>query len=93
MQYSSPFGSRITYDIDYEDPWTALANAIILCAVDDYLYPERVSTDPNYRYTDRCKAYVRGDVEKFIKSDWFLLLTDIDPDVFIETLKGACENV
>lgn len=89
MQYSTPFGSKITYDIDYENPWQALANAIILNAVDDYQHPERISTDPSYRYSDRCKAYVRGEVEKFIKSDWFLLLTDIDPDVFIEKLKRS----
>ena len=84
MQYSTPFGSKITYDIDYENPWQALANAIILNAVDDYQHPERISTDPSYRYSDRCKAYVRGEVEKFIKSDWFLLLTEIDPDIFLE---------
>jgi len=89
MQYSTPFGSKITYDIDYENPWQALANAIILNAVDDYQHPERISTDPSYRYSDRCKAYVRGEVEKFIKSDWFLLLTDIDPDVFLEKLKRS----
>lgn len=89
MQYSTPFGSKITYDIDYENPWQALANAIILNAVDDYQHPERISTDPSYRYSDRCKAYVRGEVKKFIKSDWFLLLTDIDPDVFIEKLKRS----
>lgn len=89
MQYSAPFSSKITYDIDYENPWKALANAIILNAVDDYMYPERISTDPNYRYSDECKAYVRGEVEEFIKSDWFLLLTDIDPDVFLEKLKRS----
>jgi len=89
MQYSTPFGSKITYDIDYENPWQALANAIILNAVDDYQHPERTSTDLSHRYSDRCKAYVRGEVEKFIKSDWFLLLTDIDPDVFIEKLKRS----
>ncbi len=89
MQYSTPFGSKTTYDIDYENPWQALANAIILCAIDDYMHPERVSTDPVYRYSDRCKAYVRSEVENFINSDWFTLLTDIEPAVIIEKLKRS----
>ena len=89
MQYSSPFGSKTTSDIDYENPWQALANAIILCAIDDYMHPERVSTDPEYRYSDRCKAYVRSEVESFINSDWYLLLTDIEPSVIIEKLKRS----
>ena len=93
MQYSTPFGSKITYDIDYEDPWTALANAIILCAVDDYLHPERVSTDPNYRYSDRCKAYVREEVERFIRSEWFQLLTTLDPELLIEKLREEQRHV
>lgn len=89
MQYSTPFGSKKTYDIDYENPWQALANAIILCAIEDYMHPERVSTDPEYRYSDRCKAYVRTEVEGFINSDWYLLLTDIEPSVIIEKLKRS----
>lgn len=89
MQYSSPFSSKTTYDIDYENPWKALANAVILCAIDDYLHPERVSTDTGFRYTDRCKAYVRSEVESFINSDWYLLLTDIEPTIIIEKLKRS----
>lgn len=93
MQYSSPFGSKITYDIDYEDPWQALANAIVLCAVDDYRHPERVSTDPQYRYSDRCRKYVRAEVERFINSDWFCLLTEIDPELLIDKLREEQRHV
>jgi beta-mannosidase len=43
----------------------------------------------SYPHSDELQNELKSEVEKFIKSDWFLLLTDIDPDVFLEKLKRS----
>lgn len=63
--------------IDSHDPWENLANAIILQAANDYLAsPEK-----------RKREYVHLDeVINFFHSDWFGILTQIDPDYLLEQL-------
>lgn len=53
-----------------------LAAAIVKRAVDDYIY------FPN------CRA----EVIRFIKSDWFIMLSDLYPDVLIDRLKKIAQN-
>lgn len=66
-----------------QDAYTRLANAIILQAVKDY--------------RDANKKLVRGKVNKdaeiekkevlgFFRSDWFIALTEIDPEMLIRKL-------
>ena len=50
-----------------------LANAIILKAVDDYRKTEVASE--------------KTSIIRFFRSDWFSVLTDLDPEVLIEKLK------
>jgi hypothetical protein len=52
-------------------PYRALADAIILKAVDDY----------------RKHKELRGSIAKFFKSDWFKVLTDIDGEHLLKKLK------
>ena len=55
------------------DPYECLANAIILSAVEDY------------RLTDNKKAM--EEIERFFLSDWFMVLTPIDPEMLLAKLR------
>jgi len=66
-----------------EDPYTGLANAIILQAVKDY-------RDANKRLS-RGRANKDAEIKKqeilnFFRSDWFGVLTEIDPEMLIRKL-------
>lgn len=53
-----------------------LSAAIIKRAIDDY------------KLYPKCRA----EVIRFIKSDWFAVLSDLDPDVLIDKLKKIAQN-
>jgi len=55
------------------DPYENLANAIILQAVKDY------------RLTDNESEL--QEIERFFHSDWFSVLTSLDPDLLIKKLR------
>ncbi len=55
------------------DPYENLANAIILQAVKDY------------RLTDNESEL--KEIERFFRSDWFSVLTSLDPDLLIQKLR------
>lgn len=60
------------------DPYENLANAIILRAVEDY------------RLTDNEKELEK--IEAFFHSDWFAILTRLDPDLLIKKLRKEKRN-
>ena len=66
-----------------EDPYTGLANAIILQAVKDYrdalkrLSRGRANKDAEIK---------RQEILNFFRSDWFGVLTEIDPEMLIRKL-------
>ena len=66
-----------------DDPYIRLAEAIVVRACDDYRNPKEVLSRP----TPELEAYVRSEVECFIRSDWFQLLTTLDPELLIENLR------
>lgn len=55
------------------DPYENLANAIVLQAVKDY------------RLTD--DEAELAEIERFFRSDWFGVLTDVDPEYLIRRLR------
>ena len=55
------------------NPYENLANAIVLQAVKDY------------RLTDDEAELV--EIERFFRSDWFGVLTDVDPEYLIRKLR------
>lgn len=55
------------------DPYQELANAIVLRAVEDY------------RLTDDEQEL--EEIERFFRSDWFGVLTKLDPDLLIKRLR------
>ena len=63
-----------------EDPYTGLANAIILQAVKDYrdalkkLSRGRANKDAEIK---------KQEILNFFRSDWFGVLTEIDPEMLI----------
>ena len=66
------------------DNWEALANAIVLKAVDDYRKARRkVHRMPGQK---GAQEMIR-EVEKFFCSRWFMALTDTDGNVILEHLK------
>lgn len=62
---------------DCNKPYEELANAIIIQAAKDY-----------------CSARGKGErsrIMRFFKSEWFVVLTDVDPQLFIEKLNKKIE--
>ena len=67
------------------DNYYNLANAIILQAAKDY----RKSLRTLSRHTNNRSAHCeRRRLEKFFRSDWFGVLTSIDPELLITKLKA-----
>lgn len=66
-----------------EDPYTGLANGIILQAVKDY-------RDANKKLsrgkTNKDAQIKKQEVLKFFRSDWFGVLTEVDPEMLIRKL-------
>lgn len=66
-------------------PWQKLANAIVEQAVKDYRIAQaRVKANP--QNADHAKAEVRK-LERFFRSDWFEVLTDVDGRLVLSRLK------
>jgi hypothetical protein len=60
------------------NPYENLANAIVLQAVKDY------------RLTD--DEAELAEIERFFRSDWFGVLTDVDPEYLIRRLRKEKDN-
>lgn len=61
-----------------------LANAIILQAITDYRTPP---IDHGKIRDDDLMESARDEIERFIRSDWFGILTDLDPEYLIRLLR------
>ena len=59
-----------------EDPYQNLANAIVLSAVKDY----------RDALKNKLAADERDDIERFFRSGYFAILTEIDPEYLIDRL-------
>ena len=66
------------------DPYEELANAIILQAVKDYRKALRILS--RYPY-NRPVQYELGSIERFFRSEWFGILTRLDPETLIRRLR------
>lgn len=65
------------------NPYEKLANAIIIQAAKDYrLALRRFRNYPNKAAAKNSKR----KIEQFFRSDWYGMLTNIDPDVLIRRL-------
>lgn len=73
----------------YGDPYENLANAIVLQAAEDYMRAlKRYKRDPsNYLALRDVKSN-----ERFFYSDWFSVLTSVDPDYLIKILRKKVEE-
>ncbi len=62
------------------DKYEDLANAIVLIAVKDY----REALKKLKKYPRNNSAvYTKNEVERFFRSNWYLSLTSIDPEMLI----------
>lgn len=61
-----------------------LANAIILQAISDYKAPP--IDHGRIRHDDMIES-ARDEIERFIRSDWFGILTSLDPEYLIRLLR------
>ncbi len=60
-----------------------LADAIILQAVKDYrIAMKRLKKNPNNETALKTKQ----EIERFFRSDWYTLLTNVDPEMLIQKL-------
>lgn len=76
-QYKKP-------DTDLGNPYHALANAIIVQAVDDYREALRIrKRNPN---SQRAKAAI-DEIEHFFRSEWFTFLTSVNGEMLIRKLR------
>jgi len=68
-----------------EDGYTKLANGIVLQAVKDYRDAlMRLKKNP---YNNKALSSKR-EVERFFRSNWFEVLTSIDPEMLIRELNA-----
>lgn len=66
------------------NPYENLANAIILQAVKDYrMCLKCLSKNPNNRFIQNDLA----KIERFFRSDWYYVLTDVSGDFLIRKLR------
>lgn len=67
------------------DPYENLANAIVLSAVRDYRKAlKRLSVNPE----SKMAAADVAREERFFYSDWYAMLTDVDPDYLVPRLRA-----
>lgn len=70
------------------DPYENLANAIVLQAVKDY----SSALKKLLRYPESKEAnHDKASYELFFRSDWFGVLTSVDPELLIEKLQKEAE--
>ena len=67
------------------NPYEELANAIVLQAVKDY---RKVLRTLSHYPHNRSAHYESRSIEKFFRSDWFGVLTGIEPEMLIRKLKS-----
>lgn len=73
---------RATADLS---PWQKLANAIVEQAVDDYR-KARARLKANPMTADRADCEIR-QLERFFRSSWFEVLTDVDGRTVLARLR------
>ena len=67
-----------------DDNYTELANAIILQAVKDYRGALKILKK---RPRSETAKISKQEVERFFRSDWYLQLTSLDPEMLMQKLK------
>ena len=66
-----------------DDKYEDLANAIVITAVKDYRdVLKKLKKHPNSNYLQHTK----NEIERFFRSKWYSVLTDIDPEFLIKKL-------
>ena len=66
------------------DPYQELANAIVVMAAKDYQHALRIQ----HRNPDSKAARIKIDeIERFFRSEWYRLLTDVDGEMLIKKLR------
>lgn len=75
---------RILQALGAANWWEELANAIILQAISDYKTPYG---SHGIIHDDDLKETARDEIERFIRSEWFGILTTLDPEYLIRLLR------
>lgn len=66
------------------EPYEKLANAIIVNALGDYKDAQkRLLKNPQ----DEVSKAIIQNVERFMRSDWFMLLSEANPEYLLEKIK------
>ena len=66
-----------------DDKYEDLANAIVITAVKDYRdVLKKLNKHPNSNHL----KHTKNDIERFFRSKWYSVLTDIDPEFLIKKL-------
>jgi len=72
-----------------QENWENLANAIIVCAVKDYVNAYRRIL----RHPDNVPAQEEvTQLEQFFFGEWYAKLTDLDPHYLLNRVKEELEN-
>ena len=72
------------------EPYQELANAIVAQAARDYLFLLRLLK----HHPEDSEALKKAlEYESFFRSDWYGMLTDVDPEYLMEKLKKAVEKL
>lgn len=66
------------------DPWQSLANAIVISAAKDYRAAlRRIRRNPK----SKTALSEIADLERFFRSDWYAMLTNVPGETLIRKLK------
>lgn len=78
QQMKSPSESlqRLWFECHINEPYINLANAIVSVAADDY----RTALEGN-------NEKLKKSLEQFFYSNWYSVLTKIEPDIILEKIK------
>ena len=72
-----------------EENWNALAQAVIMRAVEDYRTALKIlSRNPE----NKAALSMKKDVERFFRSDWFGKLTDLSPEYLVSKLNAEVKR-
>ncbi len=70
---------------DDVDPWEALANAIVIQAINDYRQSKDVLKYEPYNDIEKGKV---KHIEKFFQSEYFKAITNLNPDMLLKKLRS-----
>ena len=77
----------------YDDAYISLANAIIIQAAKDYMRAlKHLARNPKDQDIRNKLLATKSNVERFFRSEWYSMLTDVDSKTLLTKLKAEVKR-